>query len=101
MRRLPVRLGALCRAELRADEGVVPVALAEFANKSRARQLVYARARRPSLDEGVADVQEHGTKGHAGIVSTLHARLRTARIHREVAATGVARNSRRTRRHTR
>src|SRR5437764_2924785 len=101
IRLLPVSLGALCRAELRADEGVVPVALAEFTNESLARQLVDALARRPSLDEGVADVQEHGTKGHASIVSTLHARLRTARIHREVAATGVARNSRPTRPHSR
>src|SRR5439155_15394141 len=94
-------LGALGRAELGADEGVVPLALAEFAKKSLASQLVDTFARRPSLDQGVADVQEDSTESHTGIVSTLHARLRTARIHREVAATGVAWNRCRARWHTR
>src|SRR5881628_1018559 len=92
---LPERLRGIVPVgwrDVRAEEGFVPVPLAELSPQGllhESRDLVLGL---PVLHEGVAHVEEHGAEGHAAIVSAPHAGLRAARIHREVASARVARD---------
>src|SRR5438094_370841 len=70
VRLLAQRIGVWGSGELGGHEGLVPLALAEAADVGLAHEHAHLVDRQPSFDEGVAHVEEHSTKSHAGIVST-------------------------------
>src|SRR5207244_2636139 len=68
-----VRLLALGvgRLQVRADQAIEPLALAERLDEMPPDRRPELLGRRPMLGEGVADVEERGLHTHANIVSTV------------------------------